>query len=88
MVVIGIDPKNAKRFEKNLMNVILNEKSGEDELRAWFELMLDLRVRGFTPEEVRATVCCKNPSEKKSTAEIAEELQKLEIKEENKSWCW
>lgn len=49
----------------------------EDELRNWFDLLLELRSRGFTPDQVRSALSGQNPG-----------LKKLMPTLENQSWCW
>lgn len=52
-------------------------QSNEDELRIWFDLLLELRSRGFTPDQVRSALLGQNQG-----------LKKLMPTLENQSWCW
>ena len=63
--------KTAKNADENLI------QCSEDELRIWFDLLLELRSRGFTPEQVRSALSSQSPG-----------LKKLRPTLENQSWCW
>lgn len=55
----------------------ISVQRNEDELRNWFDLLLELRSRGFTPEQIRSALLDQNPGLKKSIPTL-----------ENQSWCW
>lgn len=51
--------KTAKNADGSLI------QRSEDELRIWFDLLLELRSRGFTPEQVRLALSSQSPGLKK-----------------------
>jgi hypothetical protein len=66
----------------------IDHQENDGELRAWFELLLELQARGFTSDQVREALLNQNPVRKKSTAEAVNEFETCKPVGANKSWCW
>ena len=65
----------------------ISNKENDDELCSWFQLVLEFRANGFTPEQVKVALFNQSQVVKKSMTTSTTGFE-TQLTGSNKSWCW